>query len=652
MTNLKSEERIAKIKSASFSLEKYFEYMCIDDSYETIYKKLFSSNSFIDLETLILYGKEKGVNFIKRKFEADEFRNFSKDCFPLIASVNSGYGESFVVITKKDDYSIVIFEDGQKRNVSFEDFFKICNFECISSEKREEKMNVNVFLDKFLSISKNRNKLFITLIIQTIIYGLSSIVATSWLKSFSSIGFNVGALLYLLVCISFTVILVQFSMISKSRLVIKSLSLINDGTDSNFSKTSFVLNFIQSGLLSILMLLLISSKSVTVFFILLISSGLVLVLTYFSSNIASGLTTKMKRKEKEYNSYLESVSLIHNSNNSICSDKNIINTKEVKFKNFVKANFELLRFHAFFKICFSLLMLIVSLVAVFVFRINLPQKAIFTAEVYTIVAFYIAPFVLAFRVFILNLYNVKCIDSTKVVCNKNHVLGKKKVKFENLIFVKNLHFEYMPKLPVLKNINVKIPFGKKVLIYGESGSGKSTLANLILHNLTTNKGEIYIDDELTSDVDLEKFYKQTQFVSEENEIFSASIYDNITCFEQISMKRIVNICKKLDIYKDIQKMPFNFNTVIDKDNVTLSKGLVKKIFIARAVLKNPKFLVIDGVNDVFTSEDIKNINELIDSDTNIKTTLMFARTLPIDLQFDITYKLENGVITKKEMLEV
>ncbi len=692
MINLNNEERVMKLDSASFALKKYFDYFHIDDSRKGIYDKLSTGNSFIEIENLIEYAGEKGLKLSKQSFTKEEFLAYGKEMFPLIATVNKEGLEAYVVIQKKSKDTLTIIDEESVTENTVEDFFAKSNFECIVSHTKHSYINLKFVKDEFMDIVKNKNVLLSTLCIQAGIYALANIIAVVWLNSFDNDTLKQSTVFYLIILVSFAVLGMQISLLSHSGQVINSIALINDtlkidkyllksskiigdkniknandyiegvkkeSINPNLSVTNFVLTTIFSGVVMFIALVTTFTQSVAVGAIWTIASVILIISALVFGKKSNLLSLKAKNSEKDYFKQLEEVSRFAKESRLIGENPVINDIKSNKFNEYVKANFELEKLESMFKTSVDLFIVVIELVVLVIYK-NILGNQFTTTNIYMMVAFFSIPFILPLRYFVYKLYDKSKIENSYYLvkncfdlvqsyeqAQKFRISKMREVKFENSIDLKNVHYEYLYKKPILKNINIKIPKGKKVLVYGESGSGKTVLANIILQNLKPTKGEILIDDKNIGKLDTTTFDSKIEYVTDDVQLFDATILENITMFEKISMKRVVDVCQKIGIHSEIQRKAFNYHTKIDSSCTNLSANEIKKIAIARAILRKPEFLIIDGINDVFTDADIEQINILLDESKNLKTVLMLGRSIPSSLNYDIAYNLSNGVINLK-----
>ncbi len=693
MINLNSEERAVKIRSASFALKNYFKYFQIDENLNEIYKKLSTGNSFVEPENLIEYVKEKGINLTKKSFTKEEFLGFGKGMYPIVALVKRDDLDRYIFIEKRKGNSLVITENDKQKTITLDEFFERSEFACIVSEVQGSYINTKFIKKEFLEIANSKNKLFTTLVVQALGYVLMGVFAMLWAKEINTSTVNESLRIFSVIFTSFLIIGLQISFLSHARQTVKGIALLHDtvkidthlfdisknlgdknlkyvedylqivrkdATNQKLSVSNLVLTIVFCATISIFMIIAILTINIGLFVGCLAISVLAIFLSLYIGKKSNLRYLKMKLAEKEYFDYLEDISRLSNEKKHIAEDASVHEVKINKFNQYVTSNFELERLDSMFKTTIDLFILGAIAVTVLFIYSKTSTVTVDTASMFIDVTIYIIPFILPFRVLILKLYDKAKIEHEFYFTNYYFEIIEKyaaevKVentktngKFEKSLILKNLYYERYFNKPVLKSVNIKIPKGKKVLIYGKSGAGKTALANLIAQNLRPTKGEVLLDDKNIDTVNIDKFVENLVFVPDNVQLFNASILENITMFDNVSMKRVVSVCKKLGIHSEIQKKPFNYLTVVEGGNEMLSKVEIKKIAIARAILKNPKFLVLDGLTDVFSEEDIEQINGLIE-ESNIETVVMFSRHIHPNLKCDIAYNLENGLIQQKTL---
>ena len=172
----------------------------------------------------------------------------------------------------------------------------------------------------------------------------------------------------------------------------------------------------------------------------------------------------------------------------------------------------------------------------------------------------------------------------------------------------NLNFAYPGGPPVLKNINLSIPAGSSLAIVGPTGSGKSTLVGLIPRLHDAAAGAVLIDDQPIRDYTLAELRKSIGFVPQETFLFSDTIHQNIAFGKpDASPEQIEDAATVAHIATEILEFPRGFDTLVGERGVTLSGGQKQRTAIARAIIRDPRILILDDALasvDTYTEERI------------------------------------------------
>lgn len=225
-----------------------------------------------------------------------------------------------------------------------------------------------------------------------------------------------------------------------------------------------------------------------------------------------------------------------------------------------------------------------------------------------------------------------------------------KVKIEKIdgdIELKNITFRYGSRSPVLKNVSIKIPKGKKVALVGESGSGKTTISKLLLKYYTPEEGEININGYNVEELDLYSLRENIAYVPQNVELFSGSIKDNITLGRvNSSYEEVKAACENAGCIEFVEKLPGKYGTFLEEAGGGLSGGEKQRIALARALIKKTNFLILDEAtsNLDFISE-AKIFDTLFKKGKNI-TMLMIAHRLSTIRSCDIIYVMDKGEVVE------
>jgi ATP-binding cassette subfamily B protein len=219
---------------------------------------------------------------------------------------------------------------------------------------------------------------------------------------------------------------------------------------------------------------------------------------------------------------------------------------------------------------------------------------------------------------------------------------------EGNIEIKNLSFSYKKGLPpVLKNINISLPKGKTLAIIGKTGSGKSTLVNLLARLYKVPQDTIFIDGHDINEIPLKVLRENIGFVPQDNFIFSDTIANNIAFVNEEPLEKIQEFASMADVHKDIMDFPQQYQTIVGERGVTLSGGQKQRIAIARALIKEPKILILDdslSAVDTNTEETIlNNLREYMKD----RTTIIVSHRISTIKNADEIIVLDNGEIVER-----
>ena len=207
----------------------------------------------------------------------------------------------------------------------------------------------------------------------------------------------------------------------------------------------------------------------------------------------------------------------------------------------------------------------------------------------------------------------------------------------------NVSFTYPDTgIKALKNVSFTIKPGESLAIIGKTGSGKSTIANLVARLYDVSNGEILLDGNNVREFSLNSLRTQLGYVPQDVFLFSDTIYNNIAFGLTIPDKeKIYQAARDADVYDNIMAFPSQFETRIGERGITLSGGQKQRVSIARAIVREPKILMLD---DVLSAVDTKTENTILGSLKKI----MVGRTTIIISHRVSSAKLANKIIVLSE----
>ncbi len=255
-------------------------------------------------------------------------------------------------------------------------------------------------------------------------------------------------------------------------------------------------------------------------------------------------------------------------------------------------------------------------------------------------------------------------DRLSGVYNKPEEIEKNKEYFtvsENIsnISLSNIRFKYFSNSEdyILNNIDLKIPTNKTTAIVGSSGSGKSTLMKLILGFYFPTQGVLKIGEHKIQDVNLKEWRKKCGVIMQEGYIFSGTIAENIT-FSDVTPnpERLEYSIQMAELKSTIDKLPMRLNTQIGESGISLSGGEKQRLYIARAIYKNPDFVFFDEATSSMDTITEKNIMNNFRTFLKNKTAVIIAHRLSTVKNAEKIIVMKNGEVaeqgTHSQLLEI
>ncbi len=228
--------------------------------------------------------------------------------------------------------------------------------------------------------------------------------------------------------------------------------------------------------------------------------------------------------------------------------------------------------------------------------------------------------------------------------------AKNPVRMPNIrgdISLKNVTFSYEPNKPVLKNINLEIKAGEMIGLVGHSGAGKSTITNIITRLYDVEEGEIKIDGVNIKKIEPSDLHRRIGMVLQETHLFSGTIAENIAFARpDATMEEIIGAAKLANAHDFIMKLPDGYETELGRRGTNLSGGERQRINIARAILLDPKILILDEATASVDTETELQIQEAINTLTKGRTTIAIAHRLSTLKNADRLVVVEQGEIAE------
>ncbi|HYE75302.1 MAG TPA: ABC transporter ATP-binding protein [Blastocatellia bacterium] len=221
-------------------------------------------------------------------------------------------------------------------------------------------------------------------------------------------------------------------------------------------------------------------------------------------------------------------------------------------------------------------------------------------------------------------------------------------KINGDITFENVSFEYNEGEPVLKNVSLHAPAGTTTALVGSSGSGKSTLISLVMSFNYPKQGRILLDGRDLQRIRLRDYRAQLGVVLQDNFLFDGTIAENISFSNpDATREQIIEVSRIANCEEFINGFEKGYDTIVGERGVKLSGGQRQRIAIARAILADPKILILDEATSSLDSESEALIQEGLKHLRKGRTTFVIAHRLSTIQSADQILVLENGEIIER-----
>ncbi len=218
------------------------------------------------------------------------------------------------------------------------------------------------------------------------------------------------------------------------------------------------------------------------------------------------------------------------------------------------------------------------------------------------------------------------------------------------ISIEDIRFSYpsRPSVEILKGISIDIEPGQKIAIVGTSGTGKSTLAQLMMRFYEPNAGQIKLNGKNIQEYSVQAWRGMLALVPQEVLLFGGTIRENIAYGKPgASQEEIEHAAEQAFAKEFIESFPEKWDTLVGERGVKLSGGQRQRIAIARAILRNPKFLILDEATSALDSESEKWVQSALEELMKNRTSLIIAHRLSTIRSADQIIVMEEGKILEK-----
>ena len=212
---------------------------------------------------------------------------------------------------------------------------------------------------------------------------------------------------------------------------------------------------------------------------------------------------------------------------------------------------------------------------------------------------------------------------------------------------KNVYYSYTNEKNIINNLSFKIDNNSSVALVGESGSGKSTIIKLIMGLIKYNSGNILIDDIELSELNLDAFYDNVTYVSQEAPIFDGTLRENLIFDKKISDEEILKVLNLVCLDKFYEKLENGLDTELGEKGVKMSGGERQRVALARLFFDDSKIIILDEATSAMDNITEKLVMENVVKQLDNKTLIVIAHRLETIKDVDKIYVLADGIIQEE-----
>lgn len=228
---------------------------------------------------------------------------------------------------------------------------------------------------------------------------------------------------------------------------------------------------------------------------------------------------------------------------------------------------------------------------------------------------------------------------------KNEENAKKIGKIQGVVEFKDVNFSYDENAKILKDINFKVNKGEKIALVGATGAGKTTIVSLLSRFYDPTSGEVLVDGKNIKNVDLESLRSQMGIMLQDTFLFSTTIMENIRYGRlDATDEEVINAAKAVNAHEFIIKLEDGYNTEVNERGTRLSLGQRQLVSFARALLANPRILILDEATSNIDTETEKLVQEGIEKLLHGRTSFVVAHRLSTIRDCDKIMVINDGRI--------
>lgn len=238
------------------------------------------------------------------------------------------------------------------------------------------------------------------------------------------------------------------------------------------------------------------------------------------------------------------------------------------------------------------------------------------------------------------------LDTEPQILDRHRAMTPERIEGE--VEFRNVVFSYDGVRKIIKGVNFKVKPGEMIGLVGSSGSGKTTLINLLARFYDLDQGQILIDGEDVRDLEIGAYRQQLGMVLQDPYLFHGSVLENIRYARpDASEAEVIEAARVANAHDFICRLPHGYDTVVGERGHTLSGGERQRVSIARAVLRNPRILILDEATSAVDTETERKIQEALDRLVKGRTVIAIAHRLSTLAKADRLLVMKEGRVVEE-----
>ena len=242
----------------------------------------------------------------------------------------------------------------------------------------------------------------------------------------------------------------------------------------------------------------------------------------------------------------------------------------------------------------------------------------------------------------------KYIDFLDSTDDENLITGKKIKDIDGKIEFKNVTYSYSDSSKnIIEDLSFTINKNSSIALVGESGSGKSTIIKLIMGLIKYKDGSILIDKNELKEINLNSFYDNVTYVSQDSPIFDGTLRENLILDKKINDEEIIKVLKLVNLDKFYERLEKGLSTELGEKGIRMSGGERQRVALARLFFDNSKIIILDEATSAMDNITEKEVMENVLTKLKDKTIIIIAHRLETIKDVDNIFVLNNGKIVEE-----